>query len=177
MYVYNLLKNATWLLRTRRRFYSGMVYLFLCCCIACEKFVAVDPPVTGVVSKEVFSSDQTAASAVAGLYSQMIGANLILSNGGMSVYAGLSADEIINTASNADLTPFATNNISATNNTGINTRMWNTGYKHIYHANAIIEGVSGSTGITEEVRHRLTGEAKLVRAFFYFYLVKKKIAL
>jgi hypothetical protein len=48
--------------------------------------------------------------------------------------------------------------------------LWSDMYTVIYKANAILEGLEGSTKITEALRKQLTGEAKFVRSFAYFYL-------
>jgi len=37
--------------------------------------------------------------------------------------------------------------------------------------NAAIEGLNGTTSLTPSVKQQLLGEAKFMRAFFYFYLV------
>ena len=41
----------------------------------------------------------------------------------------------------------------------------------IYKSNAIIEGLSSSSGVSENLKNQLMGEAKFVRAFCHFYLV------
>jgi hypothetical protein len=58
----------------------------------------------------------------------------------------------------------------ATNSTNF-TYLWQEPYKYINNANAVIEGLSTSTGVTAATKNELLGEAKFVRAFCYFYLV------
>jgi hypothetical protein len=53
----------------------------------------------------------------------------------------------------------------------VNGTFWTTAYTYIYYANAIIEGVNKSTGITTAAKERYIGEAKFIRAFTHFYLV------
>ncbi|MDR3267931.1 MAG: RagB/SusD family nutrient uptake outer membrane protein [Tannerella sp.] len=50
---------------------------------------------------------------------------------------------------------------------------WSTFYTGITNANALIEALSASdTGVTEPLRSRLLGEARFLRALYYFYLVQ-----
>lgn len=119
----------------------------------------------------MFSNDQTAVAAVTGLYGQMMTTNLTLCNGAVTLYAGLSADELQNTTANLDLDPFYTNSIPATNATGIYSRLWSQGYRFIYHANAALEGLGASKTLTDTLRKQLQGEMLLARALSYFYLV------
>ena len=48
---------------------------------------------------------------------------------------------------------------------------WSDLYNLIYQANAAIEGISASTGVTPIMKQQLIGEAKFTRAFCDFYLV------
>lgn len=137
---------------------------------SCKKFVEVANPINQVVSSEVFSNDATATASVVGLYSQMMQTNLYLVNGGVSVYPGLSADEIYNTSTNASLDPF-TQNVIPSNSNIIQTNLWRYGYNYIYQANACIEGLNSSTGVSAPLKQQLIGEMKFARAFCYFYLV------
>lgn len=47
----------------------------------------------------------------------------------------------------------------------------NVPYNTIYMANAVMEGLESSSGITPETKRQLEGEVRFVRAFTYFYLV------
>lgn len=137
--------------------------------ISCKKFVEVDSPRTQLVEPVVFSSDATATSATMGLYSRINGNLLDISHGGTSIFAGLAADEISNTSTNSDYDPFSKNSLSPS--TFYISTMWTSAYRIIYHANAIIEGLSKSTEVSDSIKKQLTGEAKLVRAFHNFLLV------
>jgi hypothetical protein len=52
-----------------------------------------------------------------------------------------------------------------------NVPFWQELYNEIHVANAVLEGLSASGGVTAKVRGQLTGEAKFMRAFFLFYAV------
>lgn len=135
--------------------------------VSCNKIVTVTPPIDQITSKAVFSSDKSAVASIDGLYSQIMGTNLTIANGGVSIYCGLSADDIFNTTPRSDLDPFRINLIPVTN-AAIET-FWSSSYTNIYQANAIIEGLSASN-VTDSLKSQLLGEAKFIRALYYFYL-------
>lgn len=90
----------------------------LICLTACNKYVAIDPPQTQIESAVLFQSDGAATAAVTGLYSRMTSGNLFLTNGALTLYPGLSADELSFTATNAELSLFQTNSLQVDNGTG-----------------------------------------------------------
>lgn len=138
---------------------------------SCKKFVEIDLPIDQVQTKTVFSNPETANAAIVGLYLQLQTTNLTLTNGGITIYAGLSADELKNTSASTDLDPFYNNSIPVNNNTGIYSRLWSAAYKYIYHANLIIEGLSVSETLEKQVKLSIQAEARFIRAFLYHYLV------
>lgn len=137
---------------------------------SCKKFIEVENPKDQVLSATVFSNDAAATSAMAGLYSGMMNSGYFFANGGITIAAGLCADEIYNRIS-GDETHFYQNSILSSDEFIVNTRLWSTAYKSIYHANAIIEGLERSSGVSAMLKSQLEGEAKFIRAFHYFYLV------
>ena len=138
--------------------------------LSCKKFVDVSPPVTQLVGSSVYSTDPTAAAAVTGIYQTMVKAGDPIGGGdaGMSALLGLSSDEF-------DLYP--NNNVlqnqvyanSVTSNSDI--QFWNKFYNYIYQANAAIEGLTSSAGVTPSMRRQLMGEVLFIRAFCHFYLL------
>ncbi len=150
-----------------------IIAAFICLFIinsSCKKFVDVQPARELIESTDLFLTDQGAISAVSGLYAQMRTQNLYLSNGGMTLYSGLAADEIINTASNSTADAFKLNSLLPTTNT-VTNNFWNHSYTNIYNINAVLEGLDASTTLTDSVKTQLKGEMKFMRAFYYFYLV------
>lgn len=133
--------------------------------VGCKKIIEIDPPRSSSTSEVIFSTNTQANNVLAGLY--------ITFSSSSSIYAGLSADEIVrsNGVANPTEYQFMTNNL-LTDNAVPMTALWSPMYKTIYNANSIIEGVEKSTSpqLTDDVRKLLTGEAKFVRAFSYFYL-------
>ncbi|MCO5950989.1 RagB/SusD family nutrient uptake outer membrane protein [Mucilaginibacter flavidus] len=144
--------------------------LFLTSLISCKKFVDIGAPQTQAESTKVFSSDATATSAVVGLYYQMTANNLTFLNGAVTIYTGLSGDELSNVNPNSDYDAFKTNAIPSNNST-INSKFWSNAYKYIYQANTVLEGLQNSATITDTVKNQLRGEMLFSRALNYFYLV------
>lgn len=148
-----------------------LVFLISIPLVSCEEFVDLETPNYKITSQEVFNSDETAISAMTGIYNQLALASF--SNGSTSsvtFLAGLSADNVQNIRStNLSRTEFEQHQINPGNT--LNLSLWSSAYNIIYLTNALLEGIEGSDSISADVRSRLEGEAKFVRAFTYFYLV------
>jgi starch-binding outer membrane protein, SusD/RagB family len=139
-------------------------------CISCRKLVEVPLPVNQPATATIFADDQTATSAINGVYSSMMIQILSLPNAGLSLYPALSSDELLNTSPDANISSFTNNALNGTN-TVIEGQCWKKMYNLIYQANAILIGLDNTTALSASVKSQLTGEAKFVRAFCYFYLV------
>lgn len=138
---------------------------------ACEKLVDIPAPATEITTANVFNNSTTAAATLTGIYTSMSQSD-ISPNGlpSLSLYLGLSADEI--TLYDRNRLAYALNytNALVSTNTGGND-YWNQTYPVIYEANAAIEGLTGNTALTQDIQQQLLGEAEFVRAFCYFHLV------
>lgn len=135
--------------------------------MSCRKFTAVEPPPTAAPSELVFSDAAAARSAVTGVYGEMMRTNLLLVNGGATVYPALSADELTVTTADGELNAFAANSLTpAAYTTGLWARLWAAAYRHIYHANAVLEGLERSE-LPDSIRRPLMGEMRTVRALCY----------
>jgi len=148
--------------------YIIVCVLFFCC--SCKKFITVDPPANTVSTGNLFTDDQSATSAINGLYSQMMISNLFFANSGITLFPALTGDELIRTSPDANTDPFQKNAIT-TNNYYLEIGLWKRGYNLIYDANAIIKGLNEASGLTKTVKDQLMGEAKFARAFCHFYLL------
>lgn len=150
----------------------------------CKKLVEIDPPVDTITTKEIFTSNKQAEWAISALYSKMINGTSHLfirdaaennfASGLATILGGVSSDELV---PSPDFTGrpyhyFNTNSLTLTTGDKAAT-LWETCYRTIFDANAVIEGIAESTspGLTDSVRKQLTGEALAIRAFTYFYLV------
>jgi len=149
------------------------IIIFICMIsmfsFSCKKFVQIDPAPDMISADAVFTSDKTALSAVNGVYLAMREAGRFITNGGLSIYCGLAADDIRNLNSNPNYDPFYTNNLLPTF-TVMQNAFWATAYRNIYRTNAIIEGIDKSTLMSDSVKKQLKGEMKVVRALYYFYM-------
>ena len=139
--------------------------------LSCEDFLEVDAPDHKIVSEAVFNNNETALSAMTGIYHHLFQAAY---SGGyensVTVLAGLSADEL-ECIRDTDLTllEFQQNEISPANNR--NLSLWASAFSIIYMCNSLLEGIENSQAISQSLHNTLEGEAKFVRAFTYFYLV------
>lgn len=139
---------------------------------SCKKLIQIDGPATAVSSKNVYNNDATAIGALTSLYVSMANKGEISSPGGLtslSCIAGLSADELncINGAS-MNLRVYYQNVL---NNLNAGNGYWGGSYLQIFVINSVIEGLSASSSLTPAVKQQLLGEARFMRAFYYFYLV------
>src|SRR5712671_6263028 len=84
------------------------------------------------------------------------------------LYPGLSADELTSYSTDPNFDQFYTNNLLPSN--ANLTGYWSDSYQYIYGANSIIDGLAKSNTVNASVKQQLTGEARFIRAFCYFYL-------
>ena len=134
----------------------------------CKKFVDIGPPKNQLVTQSLFTTNASATAAMTVIYSQIVNRDNLTYF--LSLYGGLSADELKNYSTVNDLIEFYTNQLNATDNISLQN-FWNACYNYIYEANALIEGVNSSNAITSNVKKQLLGEAKFIRAFIDFYLL------
>jgi len=138
---------------------------------SCNKYVELQPPLNKINASVAYTTDGSATAAVSALYNYGIFNSFTALQQGMSLYTGVSADELHYTlTSSADITEMESNAISIGNNTNANF-IWYYAYEHLLEANDAISGISASTTLTPSVKTQLLGEAKFFRAFVNFYLV------
>ncbi|GGI24885.1 RagB/SusD family nutrient uptake outer membrane protein [Pedobacter mendelii] len=134
---------------------------------SCKKFVEADLATNLISREDAFANDASATSATLTLYSYFLTVNSLQY---VSWLGGLSADELQNTTSNADLILFA-QNVLPSNVSISSSYLWDYPYQVIRQSNLIIDGVNKSAGISAAVKSQLTGEAKFFRAMMYFNMV------
>lgn len=138
----------------------------------CKKLVEVNSPVTSTSASLVYSSDATAAAVLTGVYASFnrFGVdNTIAGPGSLSFWGGLSADEFkLHTGISGANLLYYTNTLNSDN---VGSGYWESIYPKIFITNSAVEGLSAATSLTPAVKNQLLGEAKFMRAFFYFYLV------
>jgi hypothetical protein len=154
-----------------KRLYIIVSAILLLTVASCDEFVELDTPKTQIVSTKVFSNDAGARASSLGVLSQMInGVPFSGNNFGVTVAAGLSADELNNHSSSSQQISVFNNSLSASNNSVVSGN-WSDMYLYIYESNAIIEGAGASSGLSKSVKDQVIGEARFIRAFCYFYLI------
>lgn len=148
------------------------IYILILCFgfISCEDFVEVDVPDSKLTSQTVYSNDQTAESVLTGIFNQLF--NSSFANGGsqsVTFTAGLSADNFRLTTVNTEIQEFHQNQIIPTNN--YNLTLWSGAYNMIYMINAMLNGIEDNSSLSQDLKDRMEGSGKFLRAFTYFYLV------
>src|SRR5580658_224906 len=134
----------------------------------CRKLISVPSPQNQVTAASVFSSDAGAEEALSGLYIQVMTGLRPLLNGGMTLYGGLSADELNTTVPNPFILPFQTNQLTSGN--VYCSLLYSSAYQVIFTANSLLVNLNASTAVSPAVKAELRGEAEVVRALEYFYL-------
>jgi len=147
-----------------------LAFVILLQCFACDDFINVGVPQTEMVNSSVFEDRSTAEAAVVDLYLAIRDGFGGGSKTSISGLTSLSSDELNFFGTNAvsQYQQFNNNSLTATN--GFVEALWSDIYNTIYRANAVLEGLNSSQ-LASEVKNSLTGEAKFIRAFCYFYLV------
>lgn len=134
---------------------------------SCSEFLNIEKPRDHLVKPAVFTSDRSAEAALTGIYGTMSDISSSLA-ARLHLVTGLYSDELSYTGNEDNYDQMLTNNIQSTS--GIVDGIWTDLYKYIYYVNSVLEGLEASDDVSDAVRTRLTGEAKLIRAFCYFYL-------
>ena len=135
----------------------------------CKKFVQLDDPIDQVASSEAFSTDANTATVIRGIYYKMTSGVGLGFSGGLQAMMDAGADGLKVQAATNSFYEFYTNTINSASTP--NKNLWNYFYYAIYSANAAIENIDASTGMTEAGKRLYTAEARFLRAWCYFYLV------
>jgi hypothetical protein len=154
-----------------------LIFIFAVNSMGCNKLVEVSTPDNRIASQSVYASDATAIAVLTGLYTTLSKTNYIGSSATIptiSMWGGLSADEFTlwsNSSATIIQLAYYKNALSVSSNNTYGSEFWTNIYPYIYICNSAIEGLNASSGLTPAVKQQLLGEAKFMRAFFYFYLV------
>lgn len=137
--------------------------------LSCQEFVQVDPPKSALVGETIFQSDATATAVISAIYDEMSGSFLGAGSASLLVLNGFSSDELMPPGFGTEaLREFHINSLTPVNS--YVSSIWSTGYSIIYQSNAILEGLSSSTGVSEATKEQLEGEAFFIRAYTHFHL-------
>lgn len=136
----------------------------------CEDFLEVDFPEDQLTGTVVFNNEATANAALADIYNKLRDNTLLTgTNQGLSVLMGLYSDELDYYGSPGNAAYNFYNHTIIPSNSAVES-LWNDSYSIIYSANAIIEGLNGSTELTQAQKEPLLGEALFFRALVHFHL-------
>lgn len=150
----------------------GLGAMLLLMLLSCNKLVDAGPPREQTVTEVVFSNDASATSAVYGIYTTMINTiSLFIGSGAVTVYGGLSSDELSYTATNVTLQEINANEISK-DNLSMTSNLWQKAYDLIYKANICLEGINKSTTISSKLKNQLLGECQVIRSHIYFNMIQ-----
>lgn len=159
------------LLKMKSRWFSLFISIIIIGASSCKKLVEVKSPITSTSAELVFTSDATAAAVLTGIYTNLSSPS-INSPGApnsLSFFGGLLADEFkLHTGIGGGFLLHYKNSLSSVS---VGNAYWGWLYQRIFITNSTIEGLSSATSLTPVVKDQLLGEAKFLRAFFYFYLV------
>jgi hypothetical protein len=152
------------------------ILFFMSSMFSCKKLVEISPPTNAAAESNVYSNNTTAISALNGIYTNMSRSNTVFTGyNSLSVYAGLSADEfgLLGGGIGSTLGGYYANTLSLITQPTSGTETWSPLYQFVFYSNAAVTGLSSSQadGLLPTVRDQLLGEAKFMRAFYYFYLV------
>lgn len=140
---------------------------------SCKKLIEIEPPKRTINAETVFADNNTAISVLTGLYVDLAGGNSGSGDLRISLYGGLSSDEftLFNGYTGTIYNEYYRNSLISTPVNSVGGEIWNDLYTYIFRTNAAIEGLSASNSLSDNTKNQLLGEAKFLRAFFYFYLV------
>lgn len=143
---------------------------------SCKKLIEVDAPITSSNAVTVYTSDATAIAVLTGIYTTMSGGSnwtFATGNSSISLLTGLYADELTlySGVTNTTHQAYYKNALHAHTTPVSGSEYWYELYNSISACNAAIEGLNNATDLTPLIKQQLTGEAKFLRGFFYFYLV------
>jgi starch-binding outer membrane protein, SusD/RagB family len=136
----------------------------------CAKQVDIPAPKNQIADENVFNNNETAISVLTGIYTDMSKDGDFTGLRSMTVYTALAADELVIDEGRGYDThmDYYRNSLSVNSNSG--SELWGPLYNYVYRCNAALEGLEFASSLTPTIRQDLIGEAKFLRAFFYFYL-------
>lgn len=151
----------------RNKLYSAFLILMLFSLGACEKKLLYPVPESILTTVNAFNTAKDIDLAVLGVYSSLqsrVPKDFEL----MEVPSGNVYVEYFATAPGID--EISTLAVSS-QNSKLNT-FWKTTYNGIFRANSVLENIDNPTDYASSKKEQLTGEAKFLRAWFYFDLVR-----
>lgn len=134
----------------------------------CENFINIDLPDNKLGKNTVFLNENTAESALNGLYESVFSGIGSGGSGSVSFLASILSDEIkVNSFSNSTVfEEINRNQITPLNS--IVLSFWTNVYSSIYMANSIVEELNIPNALPKDFSNQIQAEARCIRAFVYF---------
>jgi hypothetical protein len=161
-----MITNMKLYIKSNKKLVAGWLSgIFLLSISGCKKTIDVGAPLTKLSSTTVFTTNNTAEAAIAGVFGKMAGSALMYNGtASVSLQQGQAADELISySTTNKD---FYTNSF-----TSQKSYYWTEIYQEMFAVNAAITSLTNADQLTPAIRNQLLGEMKFTRAFIYFYAV------
>lgn len=134
----------------------------------CKKAIEVGPSIVNANSSNAFTSNSSAQSTVAGIYSYLSAGSFFQGQNSLSLCMGLAADELKTTNSGSQSFGLLYSNSYSPLSP---PSFWTEFYKEIFFCNTTLKGINESTQISPSVKKQLVSELKFFRGFIYFYAV------
>ncbi|GGK27389.1 membrane protein [Yeosuana aromativorans] len=154
----NLIKNIKWM--------RWIAICFITAFVSCDSLL-VEKPLNQIGTEFFYQNEGDALAALTAVYADLKNGNGYYRQQFLSNLFAASDQGIPNAGKHAD---FRTGNITSTNQNLPN--MWIEIYVGIKDANNVIARVPGITNMDEQLKSRILGEARFLRALNYFNLVR-----
>jgi hypothetical protein len=152
--------------------YSSILFLTVTGFSSCNPDEYLDTPVPSIDQYTFFSSDQTAFDALVGAYDPM-GWMEHIQFLDWAIGDIVSDDAVKGGGGDGDQPQILDmEKFRATPETPTLAIVWKQLYQGVYRANSVIEGVADNSNITPEGQKRMIAEAKFLRAYYSFCLIK-----
>lgn len=153
-------------MKTRKIHYLSIIALFS---IACDSFLDIDLAPQLIETGQLLSNENSAESAVNGVFTHMRTGGGWMSNGGATIYGGLVADEFQLSVSHPIYDAFFQNALLPNNST-VSASLWTPPYQTLYRCNVLIDALNTNPPLPNRTIDRLLGELLVVRALQFSLL-------
>lgn len=151
-----------------KRFLIYLLYLVMFA--SCDAFLEVGPNSSELDTELVFENDNTALIALQAVYHELQFSGFASGNtSSISILSNILGDDATEHSISSERHDFYSNTLRADNSA--NNNIWTSAYKQLYSTNLLLEAIIDNIDLSEETKNRISGEAKFLRAFIYYYLV------
>jgi hypothetical protein len=151
----------------KKIFYSGMMFLLLIPAVSCKKALNT-VPTDFIATQYFYNTEAQLDNALTAIY-ELLGRGPTYRNDGVSLFNAFNCTDemyMINTAVSDNPANYSYSSSLA----GINN-LWVAMYEGIQRANLLLANIDKATVSSEAARNNIKGQAKFLRAYYYFLLV------